>query len=160
MHIYILTKCIVKTKKYIWSVCSVMASSSWPRGLWLARLLCPWNFSCKNTRLGCHSFLQGIFLTQGSNQCLLPWQTDSLTDWATREARNCYWNLIGTLVPRFLHSTLLVIFVGICDTCSFNWTFFNAVLLSIVQIGPKEFIQSPVHQYAGPFIVSLKYFQC
>ena len=131
MHIYILMKCIVKTKKYIWNVhvCSVMSNSSWPHGLWPARLLCPWNFSCKNTRLGCHSLLQGIFLTQGSNQCLLHWQTDSLTDWATREALNCYWNLISALVPRFLHSTLFVIFVGICDRCSFNRTFFNAVVV-------------------------------
>jgi len=26
----------------------------------------------------CHFLLQGIFLTQGSKQCLLPWQMDSL----------------------------------------------------------------------------------
>ena len=38
------------------------------------RLLCPWDFSGKNTGGGCHFLLQGIFLTQGSNphlQCLL-----------------------------------------------------------------------------------------
>ena len=36
----------------------------------------------KNTGVGCHSLLQGIFLTQGSNQCLLwllHWQTDYLS---------------------------------------------------------------------------------
>ena len=33
------------------------------------RLFCPWN-SPKNTRVGCHSLLQGIFLTQGSNPSL------------------------------------------------------------------------------------------
>ena len=38
---------------------------------WTARLLCPWNFPGKNTSLGCHSFLQGIFPTQGSNLGLL-----------------------------------------------------------------------------------------
>ena len=32
-----------------------------------ARLLCPWNSPGKNTRMGSHSFLQEIFLTQGSN---------------------------------------------------------------------------------------------
>ena len=35
----------------------------------------------KNTGMGCHVLLQGIFLTQGSNPCLLcllHWQTDSL----------------------------------------------------------------------------------
>ena len=29
--------------------------------------------------MGCHFPLQGIFLTQGSNQCLLRWQADSLS---------------------------------------------------------------------------------
>ena len=28
--------------------------------------------------MGCHSLLQGIFLTQGSNPCLLHWQENSL----------------------------------------------------------------------------------
>ena len=32
-----------------------------------------------NTRVGCHSFLQGIFPTQGSNPCFLRWQVGSLT---------------------------------------------------------------------------------
>ena len=42
------------------------------------RTLCPWNFPGKNTGVGCHFLLQGIFLTQGSNQRLLHWQVDSL----------------------------------------------------------------------------------
>ena len=36
---------------------------------------------CKNTRVGCHALLQGIFPTQGSNQhllCLLHWQVGTL----------------------------------------------------------------------------------
>ena len=36
------------------------------------------NFPGKNTGVGCHFLLQGIFLTQGSNLSLLPWQADSL----------------------------------------------------------------------------------
>ena len=35
------------------------------------RLLCPQDFPGKNTGVGCHFLLQGIFLTQGSNPCLL-----------------------------------------------------------------------------------------
>ena len=31
------------------------------------RLLCPWNSPGKNTGVGSHSFLQEVFLTQGSN---------------------------------------------------------------------------------------------
>ena len=30
-------------------------------------LLCPWSFLGKNTGVGCHSLLQGIFLPQGLN---------------------------------------------------------------------------------------------
>ena len=44
--------------------------SIWPHGLEPARLLCPWNFPGKNTGVGCHFLLQGIFPTQGSNLCL------------------------------------------------------------------------------------------
>ena len=35
------------------------------------RLLCPWDFPGKNTGVGGHSLLQGIFLSQGSNPHLL-----------------------------------------------------------------------------------------
>ena len=35
------------------------------------RLLCLWNSPGKNTGVGCHSLLQGIFPTQGSNLGLL-----------------------------------------------------------------------------------------
>ena len=46
---------------------TVMSSSLWPRGLQPARLLGPRGSPDKNTGLGCHFFLQGIFPTQGSN---------------------------------------------------------------------------------------------
>ena len=41
-------------------------------------LFCPWDSPGKNTAVGCCALFQGIFLTQGSNQCLLDWQVDSL----------------------------------------------------------------------------------
>ena len=47
----------------------------------LTRLLCPWDSPGKNTGMGSHSLLQGIFLTQGLNphhllcrQILYHWQ--------------------------------------------------------------------------------------
>ena len=43
-----------------------------------ARLLCPWNSPGNNTREGCHSLLQGIFLTQGLIPGLLHLQADGL----------------------------------------------------------------------------------
>ena len=51
--------------------CSVMPESLWPHRLQPARLLCLWNSPGKNTWVGCHSLLQGIFLTQGLNLGLL-----------------------------------------------------------------------------------------
>ena len=47
-------------------------------GLYSTRLLCPWDYHGKNTEVGCHFLLRGIFLTQGSNPRLLHWQADSL----------------------------------------------------------------------------------
>ena len=40
-------------------------------------IFCLWNSPGKNTGVGCHFLLQGIFLTQGSNLNLLHWQLDS-----------------------------------------------------------------------------------
>ena len=45
------------------------------------KLLCPWDFPVKNTGVGCHCLLQGIFLTQGLNLCflcLLHWPCNGL----------------------------------------------------------------------------------
>ena len=41
-------------------------------------VLCPWDSPGKNTAVGCHALLQGIFLTQGLNRSLLHWQAGSL----------------------------------------------------------------------------------
>ena len=48
-----------------------MPDSLWPHGLQPTRLLCPWDFPGKDTGVGCHFLLQGIFPTQGSNLGLL-----------------------------------------------------------------------------------------
>ena len=57
---------------------SVMSDSLQPHGLWPARLLCPQNSPGKNTGVGCHSLLQGIFPTQGLNLRSPALHTDSL----------------------------------------------------------------------------------
>ena len=57
---------------------SVVFSSLQPHGLQPARLLCPQNSPGKNTGVGCHSLLQGIFLTQGLNPGHLTLQVNSL----------------------------------------------------------------------------------
>ena len=47
---------------------------------WTVAHQCPLSigFPSKNTGVGCHFLLQGIFPTQGSNLYLLDWQADSL----------------------------------------------------------------------------------
>ena len=62
--------------------CLVIQSDSLqPYRLQPARLLCPWDFPGKNTGVGCHFLLQGIFPTQGLNphlSSLLHWQAGVL----------------------------------------------------------------------------------
>ena len=50
---------------------SVMCDSLQPHGLGPSRLFCAWNFPVQSIGMGCHFLLQGIFLTQSSNPCLL-----------------------------------------------------------------------------------------
>ena len=50
---------------------SVMPDSLRSHGLQSTRFLCPWDFLVKDTGVGCHFLLEGIFPTQGSNPCLL-----------------------------------------------------------------------------------------
>ena len=55
------------------TVASVVAGSLWTNGLVHkpTRFLWPWDTPDKNTGVGCHILLQGIFLTQGLNLHLL-----------------------------------------------------------------------------------------
>ena len=72
--------------------CLVVSDSLGPHGLQPTRLLCPWNSPGKNTGVGSHFLLPGIFLIQGSNLHLLPWQAGSV-DGSTTEP------LSGKLLP-------------------------------------------------------------
>ena len=61
--------------------CSFMSDSLWSHELQATGLLCPWDFPGKNSGVGCHALLQGIFPSQGSNSSLLHlqhWQAGSL----------------------------------------------------------------------------------
>ena len=64
---------------------SVASNSLQPHGLWLARLLSPWSSPGKNTGVGNHFRLQGIFPTQGSTwlSCIAG---RFFSFWATMEA--------------------------------------------------------------------------
>ena len=79
--------------------CVLMSDSLRPHGLQSIRLLCAQDSPGKNTGVGCHFLLQGIFPTQRSNPCLLGllhWQANSLPlCHLGRPLRNIVFNLIG-----------------------------------------------------------------
>ena len=80
-HLNFTNECLSSIHYCYYSVAKLCPTLLRPHGLYPARLLCPWDFPGKNTGVGCHFLLQGIFPTQGLNPhllCLLHWQADSL----------------------------------------------------------------------------------
>ena len=73
------TQCSAQHFSYVWLL--------QPYGLQPARLLCPCDFPGKNTGMGCHSLLQEIVPTQGSNPHLLHCRW-FLYRWAARGAQS------------------------------------------------------------------------
>ena len=71
------------------------------------RLLYPWDFPGKDTGMGCHFLLQGIFPTQGLNPhllCLLPWKVDSLAFLLyIRCCARVIWMDVIVFCTRYLH---------------------------------------------------------
>ena len=64
-------------------VCSVVSDSLRPCGLYLARLLCPWDSPGKNTRAGCHFFPPRDWTRVSYVSCV---GRQTRYDWATWEA--------------------------------------------------------------------------
>ena len=74
------------------------------------RLLCPWDFPGKNTRVGYHSLLQGIILTQGLNLRLLRllhWLAGSLP--LAPRGNPCWVNNTYQILisPESMHTTMI-----------------------------------------------------
>ena len=86
-----------------------MSNSLQPHGLEPARLLCSWHSPGKNTGVGCHFLLQGIFPTQRSNLSLLRWQVDSLP-----------LHPLGSPIWIYPYVKTLGI-AHICSTCTLVW---------------------------------------
>ena len=68
---------------------SVLSGSMWPYGCWPVRLSLSMAFSSRNTGVGCHSLLQGIFLAQGWNPGLLSCR-HILYHWNYQGNTRCY----------------------------------------------------------------------
>ena len=60
-----------RVKSVVYVSRSVVSDSLQLHGVQPTRVFCLWDFPDKNTGVGCHFLLQGIFLTQGSNRSLL-----------------------------------------------------------------------------------------
>ena len=87
--------------------CSAVPDSVWPWGLYPSRLLQPCGSPGKNTGVGCHFLLQGIFSTQGSNPGLLR----LVTIWTFKADYLTQKHVYGTSLNRThslwpLHSTI------------------------------------------------------
>ena len=97
-----------------------MSNSLQLHGLEPTRLLCSWDFPGKDTGVDCHSLLQGIFLTQGSNPCLLHQESPSgfFTNEPSAKPKNShtaldFLRLSDKHLPKALStiSTLLLVFL-------------------------------------------------
>ena len=99
-----------------------MSDSLQPDGLWPTRLLCPWNSPGKNSGVGHHALLQGIFLTQGSNLSLwhlLHWQAGFFFFYHVCHQGN----------PRYAHMCVLI--PQSCPTLVTPWTVARQAPLSL-----------------------------
>ena len=108
-----------ENEKWKWS-CSVVSNSLRPHGLQPTRLLHPWDFPVKNTGVGCHSLLQGIFLSQEIEPGSPTLQADSLLSESLRKPFQENTCLYCMLIPpmsllllqrfdeHFLHRNLLL----------------------------------------------------
>ena len=83
-------------------------------------LLRPHGAPGKNTRVGCHALLQGIFPTQGLNLCLLNllhWQEDSLP--SEPQGKPCWYLTFGLFLPKWaLYLSLWCLFPKPVIICS------------------------------------------
>ena len=70
--------------------CSVVPNSLRPHGLQPTSLLCPWDFPGKDTGVGRHFLLQGIFPTQGLNSGLL--HCRQILYWLSNKGSPCKYN--------------------------------------------------------------------
>ena len=80
-----------------------VSNSLQSHGLQPARLLCPWNSPGKNTGVGCHSLLQGVFSNQGWNPGSPALWADSLPSvppWQPYERSMHYILTSGTVIPK------------------------------------------------------------
>ena len=109
---------------------------------------CPWNSLSKNTGVGCHFLLQGIFLTQGSNPCLLcflHWQVGSLPPEPPRKP----WPSVNVHDNKLILESCITFLVR-----SFSWK--ELYLLKATLLGNQENLSIPSNLFCCVHTVYLK----
>ena len=108
--------------------CSIVSNSLWPHGLYS-----PWNSPGQNTGVDSLSLLQGIFLTQESNQGLL----------------YCRWILYQMTIKEASKSVMLSSYLILCHTLlllpSIFWGFSNELALRI-----RWFPRQTIEHHSNP----------
>ena len=108
-----------------------------------ARLLCPWDFPGKDTRVGCQLLFQGIFLTQGSNPHLLHWQAHSLP-LSHPYIYGSPYIYVHTLIFRML----LLLFLG-CGFVVFDFPCIGCLIVSSMSMSSSSSVP-----FSGPLAAS------
>ena len=96
-------------------------------------VLCPWDFLGKNTGVGCHFLLQGIFLSQGSNLGLLHCRYSLLmSHWESpyiKDVNPLFLKYFANVFSHFVICVLIMLKVGSfaglfvclpCQQCSYK----------------------------------------
>ena len=118
-----------------------MSDSLWPYDNKPTRLLCTWNSPEKDTEVGSHSLLQGIFLTQGSNLGLLYWR-QILYNLSYQGSR-----LKWTIQIQFTYSIMYPF-----KMCNSFWVLTNILLWNSHKIQDTMFI---LHQIVSLLIIQM-----
>ena len=104
--------CITGRFFTIWATSESESRSVVPDSLQPHGLYSPWNSPAKNTGEGIHSFLQGIFLTQGSNPGLLHYR-QILYHLSHQGSPSCYIKWIQMSIPPSWYSWLIWLKLGL-----------------------------------------------
>ena len=100
--------CLLIFNMHACSVTSVMSDSLRSYGPWPTRLLCPWHSPGKNTGVGCHVLLQGNFLIQELNPCLLNLLHCRQIPYPVSQLGSPIFNIIKDKTEENLNSYLLI----------------------------------------------------
>ena len=128
--IFIMCVCVLVAQECP-TLCDLMECS--PPGF-----LCPLDSPGKNTRVGCHSLLQGIFLTQGLSLCLLHCR--------------CILYHLGHQGTHFMTSVQSVQWLSRVRLFATPWTAAHQASLSITnsRSPPKPMSIQPSHPLSSP----------